>query len=398
MLARGERLIKAEFRAGYLSSAWDLFHDLVGIDFVREPSRAVDVAEAARRALFRRDTADVRTSAVSRLPPDTILLYYSVLRDRVLVWRFDARGETSRAIPFSESDLAADVDAFRSGLIARAADPIQREIDARLYDRLLAPVLTGAGGAIAHVLVAADGPLVDLPFAALPQSGGAPLAERFAISMITRLPGTAAPSPAGIPRHILTIGYSGAGSGLPILNGAEQEAALVGGLYPQQTALIGSDASPDLIRQAALPADVIHVAAHAVANRLMPWESRLVLAPSGEADGSLRFDAIEGLDLRRCRLVVLSACETAAGARVRGQGLLSLASPFLDAGAGTVIGSLWPVDDRASVPFMTLLHRRIVAGASPADALRAAQRDARASSDPLLNAPSTWAAYVVMAR
>jgi CHAT domain-containing protein len=131
---------------------------------------------------------------------------------------------------------------------------------------------------------------------------------------------------------------------------------------------------------------------------MAPWESRLVLAPDGDADGALTFEAVERWDLRRCRAVVLSACETSTASRARGQGMLSLATPFLHAGAACVIGTLWPVDDRASGFFWDLLHQRLAAGGAPAAALRAAQLTALASDDPLLRAPSTWAAYVVTAQ
>ena len=91
------------------------------------------------------------------------------------------------------------------------------------------------------------------------------------------------------------------------------------------------------------------------------------------------------------QLVVLAACETAAGRTMRGEGAMSLARPFLVAGARTVVATLWPLDDRTSEALFTRLHRRYAEGASAAEALRAAQLDIlNDSSLP----PGAWAAAI----
>ena len=120
--------------------------------------------------------------------------------------------------------------------------------------------------------------------------------------------------------------------------------------------------------------DIVHLAAHAYADSLRPARSRLLLGgPSrGEA---LTVGEISSLPLRRGAMVVLSACSTAAGPVPNGEGTLSLARAFLAAGAGTVIASLWPVDDEETRLLMTAFHGHVVRGRTPDEALRLAGRE-----------------------
>jgi CHAT domain-containing protein len=267
-----------------------------------------------------------------------------------------AAGTKTRAIAYQEDDLIADIDGFRQSLTSARQDGLDQ---ARVFQRLLDTTLHAAGGGVRRLLIAADGPLGDLPFAALVDPGSRQrLVERYEIALLPGLPSGVFVNSSGTPRLVLAVGYNGAGSGLPALRYAEAEAARVGAFYPAARVEAGPAATPAALTAAAPNADVIHIAAHARANRMAPWESRLVLAPDGDADGALTFEAVERWDLRRCRAVVLSACETSTASRARGQGMLSLATPFLHAGAACVIGTLWPVDDRASALFMDLLHHR----------------------------------------
>jgi CHAT domain-containing protein len=96
-------------------------------------------------------------------------------------------------------------------------------------------------------------------------------------------------------------------------------------------------------------------------------------------------------------LVVLSACDTALGREVRGEGLLSLTRGFLHAGAPRVLASLWRVEDRATGELMARFYRGLLAeGRTPAAALRAAVGEVR--HDPALGHrrhPYYWAGFVL---
>ena len=91
------------------------------------------------------------------------------------------------------------------------------------------------------------------------------------------------------------------------------------------------------------------------------------------------------------RLVVLGACRTNAGRIRRGEGVFSLARPFLAAGIPTVIATLWDVNDRASHRLLVAFHRALPQAATVAEALRNAQLELIRDRDPFLRTPDAWA-------
>jgi CHAT domain-containing protein len=108
-----------------------------------------------------------------------------------------------------------------------------------------------------------------------------------------------------------------------------------------------------------------------------PELSRLVLSQVDERGrpltGSVRTRELYGLHLP-AELVVLSACRTALGQQIRGEGLVGLTRGFQYAGARAVLVSLWEVDDQATAGLMRLFYREMLErGQPPAAALRAAQ-------------------------
>lgn len=123
-------------------------------------------------------------------------------------------------------------------------------------------------------------------------------------------------------------------------------------------------------------------------------------AGGGDDDGLLTALEVTYLDLRGCRRVVLSACQTALGEAAPGEGVLGLVQGFQIAGAKDVVASLWEVDDAATRLLMErfyALTQRTAEPVSTAEALRQAAlwlRDARPGGVDYAH-PRTWAAFVV---
>lgn len=112
---------------------------------------------------------------------------------------------------------------------------------------------------------------------------------------------------------------------------------------------------------------VAHFACHGRWDPRAPRRSRL------ELDRDLTVEEIAGLDLASRPHVVLSACETAMPGQVLPEEQIGLPVALLQAGAGSVLASLWPVCDGAGPPFMEDYHDHLVQGVDPALALHRTQ-------------------------
>lgn len=143
---------------------------------------------------------------------------------------------------------------------------------------------------------------------------------------------------------------------------------------------------------------VVHFATHGVLNSQNPALSGLVLSLVDErgnpTDGFLQLRDIYDLKLN-ADLVVLSACQTALGKDVRGEGLVGLTRGFMHAGAARVAASLWKVDDKATADLMSAFYRRMLQprGLSPAASLRAAMTAIRGAARSRWHNPYYWAAF-----
>jgi CHAT domain-containing protein len=91
-------------------------------------------------------------------------------------------------------------------------------------------------------------------------------------------------------------------------------------------------------------------------------------------------------------MVVLSACQSAGGVVLQGEGVLGLTRAFFEGGARTVVGNLWPVEDREAAVLVDHFYRHLTAGLSVSDALAQAQRERWAAGD----STAAWASLVVL--
>ncbi len=176
------------------------------------------------------------------------------------------------------------------------------------------------------------------------------------------------------------------------------EVAEIAGLFPRQATrvFLRRAASEENVKREvdASHARRWHFAAHALVSDERPQDSGLVLALDADPteDGFLQVSEIFGLRMPS-ELVVLSACETALGPRVRGEGVLGLSRAFLFAGARSLVASLWQVEDRSTAELMVGFYERLQRGRHPADALREAKLIFLAS--PPTAHPFYWAPFIL---
>jgi CHAT domain-containing protein len=205
------------------------------------------------------------------------------------------------------------------------------------------------------------------------------------------------PDPAP-PGDGVDAGDGGRGSRFGRLPGSREEARKVGDVV-----LLGSEATESRLQRALAERPrwrAVHLACHGRIDAEHPFRSALLLTPDPGGDGELTV-----LEVFRMRipadLAVLSACETAKGRVVRGEGIVGPMRAFLYAGSPRVLCSLWKVDDEATKALMVRFYelwnpKDGSKGMGAAEALRRAQAFVRDHPDhPEWKHPCYWAAWVL---
>ncbi len=153
-------------------------------------------------------------------------------------------------------------------------------------------------------------------------------------------------------------------------------------------------ASEELIKKGELANyDYVHFATHGFVNSQYPDLSGLLLTQdkNSSEDGILYTGEILGLTLK-AELVTLSACETALGKKIEGEGVRGLTPAFLFAGARSVISSLWKVADESTSLLMIEFYTQLLSGKDKATALKLAKQSL--IKDARFNHPYYWAPFI----
>jgi CHAT domain-containing protein len=142
---------------------------------------------------------------------------------------------------------------------------------------------------------------------------------------------------------------------------------------------------------------IVHFATHSLLNNEHPELSGVVLSlvdrDGRPQNGFLRLYDIYNLRLG-AELVVLSACSTALGEEIQGEGLMGLARGFLYAGAPRVVATLWEIDDRTMAEAMKRFYEAMLTrGERATQALRSAQIAMWKTKG--WDAPYYWAAFTL---
>jgi tetratricopeptide (TPR) repeat protein len=358
------------------------------------------------------------------LDPDQAMLYFELRAIRAkkklslppgpsFVLALSRNGLSRHELPAFE-EIASRVGIF-TGLLFQGDASLERPA-ARLYQDLLDEALRALPAEIERLVVVPDGPLHLLPLESLKESGEAdPVGARFELSYVPsatawmrwkRMPDSAA------ARRVLSLAdpalaFSDEGSavrrknpwaaGLRVapLPFARREAKAMAGLGDEGSRLLeGADASEVSLKSVlhAGPLAIVHFGTHAVLDDRHPDRTAVLLTPGDDQeDGLLQMREIVGLDLAGA-LVILSACSSAAGEQLGGEGVMGLAHAFFRAGARTVVAATHPLRDEETARLMALFARRLGRGASVAEAMTEARRESVADGLPA----RAWAGLVVL--
>lgn len=327
---------------------------------------------------------------------------------------------------------------WREALDASTTEPTQR-IDRRgerVYERLWAPLAQAVSGA-KHILIAPDAATATVSFAALPTGDGY-LLEGPRISYLESATDLTrwTDKPEGIGALLVGgVEYGGEDpSGTrsaPCLNrqfealpGTQTEVDAIEAMWTRKqrgpvAVLTGTEAGEQAVVENMKGRQLIHLASHgffaagtcrsALANSQGVGFDPMLLSgvilaaanddhpPLDPYDGILTAAEVATLRLEDTQLVVLSACETGLGEVHSGQGVLGLQRGFAEAGARTLVMSLWSVPDEATAALMADLYKQLLRrrSMSPPDALQRAQLAMLARNRRNGDArPGEWAAFV----
>ena len=141
---------------------------------------------------------------------------------------------------------------------------------------------------------------------------------------------------------------------------------------------------------------LLHIATHGFFVPDAKVAIGLITAPdptdSGKSDGIFDFDQLMSAPVGS-KLVVLSGCETSLGKLYKGSGMRSMTRGFLAQGAGSVISTLWPVEDRATAEFMQRFYQQLAETNNSSKALQAAKKSMYMKGR--YRHPKYWAAFVL---
>jgi CHAT domain-containing protein/Tfp pilus assembly protein PilF len=364
--------------------------------------------------------------ARAALDPGTVLLSYSVGPERsfLFVVQPAASGEPGlsvHSLPIGGSALREEVESFRRLLNRLGSDRKALQAQARhLYDLLVRPAERQITNAT-RLLVSPDGPLHTLPFAALMRRSRylaewKPIHSVLSATVYTEIkrsrPRKTGPAQErlaafGDPLYPKSTQDASAdpevrealrrGAALEPLPATRAEVESIVALYPQAQSYLGREATEEKAKSIGLESRLVHFACHGLLDERFPLNSALALTipehpAAGQDNGLLQaWEILESVRLD-ADLVTLSACDTALGKEMGGEGLVGLTRAFQFAGARSVLASLWSISDTSTAHFMQRFYGYLRSGKTKDEALRAAQIDqirGKAGS----SHPYHWAAF-----
>jgi len=141
--------------------------------------------------------------------------------------------------------------------------------------------------------------------------------------------------------------------------------------------------------------DIVHLGLHALSDVKNRWGNQIFFTRGdGEEIDTLYSAELEYLPINGA-MVILSACETAIGSNLKGEGIYSLARSCIVAGANSVVASLWGIPDRSSAEVVGNYYSYLSKGKETWESLHLAKLDYLDSvPDKYVAFPGFWSGLV----
>ena len=363
--------------------------------FVEARGTVERLKAAELRDYFRDDCVaelEAKTATVESVAAQAAVVYPILLAERLELLVTLPDGIHRYSVPVPAARLSATVREFREQL-QRPGTKAYQETSRTLHDWLVRPFLADVDAFGLDTLVfVPDGALRTIPIAAL-HDGERFVSERYSLAVT---PSMALVDPRPLDREgidVLLGGVSESVDGHPALAMVPAELEAVSAMYGGRVLLDGQFELARLekeIRQS--QPTVVHIASHAVftgdpeTSFVLMHDDKLTMGRLASVIGVTRFRE------RPLEMLVLSACQTAAGNERAGLGLAGVA---IRAGARSAMGSLWSISDEAAFRLVESFYEELEDPTiSKAEALRRSQ--ARLRSDPRFDHPYYWSPFLII--
>lgn len=365
------------------------------------------------------------------LPPNSALLEFHLGAHKSYVWLVDAQQVRSYSLPpagLIEAQAVPVVKNFGRILERRRSSATKAQFEQAL--RKLSVTLLGELSSVQLpplLILVPDGILHSVPFAALKAPDvSSPMGlahDLVQIPSAAYLTYGKPPRPLGqFPKAILAVvdpvfssrdprvhpGYgkgSSPDSGMPLARlPFNFEIKTIESLVPpdHRKILRGFDASrAELATVNLADFGVLHFSTHAMIDDSIPELSRIMLSMVNRSGKPIADSSLHPHQLAQFHLdgstIVLSACDTALGKQVLGEGLVGFTSSLLYAGGAQLVVTLTEIDAEASSRFLSEVYRRFLSGSNSMEHSIALVRLALVH-DPQFSDPYFWASFIVVGR
>ncbi|MEH2381317.1 MAG: CHAT domain-containing protein [Nostoc sp.] len=395
--------INPDIQFSFRSSVEPVYRELVDLLLENQPSQAelmqarelIEALQIAELDNFFREACLDRTQQIDQVDPTATVIYPIILPDRLTIILSKA-GQPLRSYVThkSQAEIEQTLDNFLVALNPVSDSKDRDRFSQQIYDWLIRPAEAEQAFIDSKTLVfVLDGRLRNIPMAAL-YDGKQYLIEKYAVALSPGLQLMATRSLNQNHLSAIVGGISQARAGFSALPAVESEIKQISKAVSSSVLLNQEFTSQALAeRVKSSSASIVHLATHGQFSSrledtfLLTWDGQMNVKELSELLKNRGSDPSKAIEL-----LVLSACDTAAG---DDRAVLGLAGLAVKSGARSTIATLWPVKDQAAAILMTRFYDQLrKPKITKAEALRQAQISLIRQND--FHDPFFWSGFVLI--
>ncbi len=396
--------VNSDVQFSFRESVEPVYRELVGLLLEGKPAQdnlvqARDLIESLQIAEldnFLREACLDKAEQIDKIDTTATVVYPIILEDRLAVIYSKAGQPLSYSITNkSEQEIEQTLRQLSAALNPVSDIRDRLSVSKQVYSWLISPLEAQPNLKDSKTLVfVLDGLLRNIPMSAL-YDGEKYLIEKYAVTLSPGLQLMQGTSLKSNNIKAVVAGISEARSGFSSLPGVKTEVKQISNKVKSASTLL-NDNLTEVSLSAKVKngsANVVHLATHGQFSSrlddtfLLTWDGQINIKELSELLRNRQSRQSQNIDL-----LVLSACDTAAGDN---RAVLGLAGLAVKSGARSTIASLWPVKDKATVALMNSFYENLLKpGTTKAEALRQAQINIMKKTD--FQEPFFWSAFVLV--